>query len=433
MLRTVINRAKPKSEFACNVLTLMTGTTIAQAIPIALSPILTRLYTPEDFGALALYMAILGVLSSAATGRYELAVMLAEKEEDANALVVLSLLIAAALGLFTLLAVAIFNEPITKLLGNAALGHWLYAVPVGLFLTGAYNTLNYWLNRHSRYTAMSQNRVLQSGITGSVSLGLGWVNCGAIGLISGNVFGQAVTTALLGNQFMANRESPPIERATLRKSIELAMRYKNHPMHLLPSQWIGAAAMQIPVFVISGAFGPSITGFFSLALRMISMPGLLIADAIGDVYRQQATVAYREAGQFRTLFLKTLTKSFKFAVLPFAVLFAIAPDLFAFVFGEPWRMAGDYSRILSIAAFFQFVFTPIDKGALVVGATRYIFLWHLARLVGLAAIGFMTIRLRWSVTSFMLSLVMVTTLLYFVEGFMNYRFSLPERAQETSI
>ena len=79
----MINKLKPKSEFSRNVLTLMTGTTIAQAIPIAISPILTRIYTPEDFGILALFVAISTIFGSIANGRYELAIMLPKKDEDA--------------------------------------------------------------------------------------------------------------------------------------------------------------------------------------------------------------------------------------------------------------------------------------------------------------------------------------------------------------
>ncbi len=71
---------KPRSEFSRNVLTLMTGTTIAQAIPIAISPILTRIYTPEDFGMLALFIAITAIFGSIANGRYELATMLPKKD-----------------------------------------------------------------------------------------------------------------------------------------------------------------------------------------------------------------------------------------------------------------------------------------------------------------------------------------------------------------
>ena len=90
----MINKLKPKSEFSRNVLTLMTGTTIAQAIPIAISPILTRIYTPEDFGMFALYMSVASILSVVATGRYELAIMLPKKDEDAVNIVALSIIIS---------------------------------------------------------------------------------------------------------------------------------------------------------------------------------------------------------------------------------------------------------------------------------------------------------------------------------------------------
>ena len=101
----MLNRLKPKSEFARNVLTLMTGTTIAQAIPIAISPILTRIYTPEDFGIFALYMSMASILSVVATGRYELAIMLPKKDEDAINIVALSLIISFLVSFIALLIV----------------------------------------------------------------------------------------------------------------------------------------------------------------------------------------------------------------------------------------------------------------------------------------------------------------------------------------
>ena len=78
----MIKRFLPKSTYAKNVLTLMTGTGLAQAIPIAISPILTRIYTPEEFGVFALYMAIASILTVLVTGRYEMAILLPKKDPD---------------------------------------------------------------------------------------------------------------------------------------------------------------------------------------------------------------------------------------------------------------------------------------------------------------------------------------------------------------
>lgn len=90
----MISKLKPKSEFSRNVLTLMTGTTISQALPIAVAPILTRIYSPEDFGLFAFYFAIVSILAVLATGRYELAIALPKKRDDAYQIVILSSIIS---------------------------------------------------------------------------------------------------------------------------------------------------------------------------------------------------------------------------------------------------------------------------------------------------------------------------------------------------
>ena len=112
----------------------MTGTTIAQAIPIAISPILTRIYTPEDFGVFALFIAITAILGTVANGRYELAIMLPKKDEDAINIFALGFIITCFISLILLILVVIFNDYFTKLLGNEEISFWLYFVPITVFL-----------------------------------------------------------------------------------------------------------------------------------------------------------------------------------------------------------------------------------------------------------------------------------------------------------
>jgi len=168
----MINKLKPKSEFSRNVLTLMTGTTIAQAIPIAISPILTRIYTPEDFGVFALYMSIASIVAVVATGRYELAIMLPKKDEDALNIIALSMIIAFFVSFITFLIVFLFNAQITSLLGNPEISNWLYFIPITVLLTGIYQSFNYWSNRKKQYRRLATSRVIQSGTTATTNLGM---------------------------------------------------------------------------------------------------------------------------------------------------------------------------------------------------------------------------------------------------------------------
>ncbi len=218
----------------------MTGTTIAQAIPIAISPVLTRLFTPADYGVFALYGALVGFLSAAATGRYELAVMLPEHEEDADALVVMSALVAGAFALVLFLLVVVGRDWAADRLGHPEISPWLFLVPVSVFLVGCYNALNYWLNRNRDFRRMSANRMLQSGIGGGLQLSLGSFGVGAAGLIMGQFVAVGVTTLQIAVKFIRDVRARGMQRLGERMK-RLFVLYINHPKHLLPAHWIGAA------------------------------------------------------------------------------------------------------------------------------------------------------------------------------------------------
>lgn len=418
-----MKRFLPKSEFGRNVVTLATGTTIAQAIPIAVMPILTRIYTPEDIGVLAVYLAIVSIFASTVTGRFELAITLPNKDEDADNLVFLSLGIAIVLSFILFLIVFFFGDEIGNIFNTPEITSWLIFTPISIFLVSVYNTINYWFNRNKLYVGMSKNRIIQSSFISGIQVGSGFIKLNG-GLIIGNVIGQLITTIMMLSIFIRNiKTKKNIDVLSIK---QIAHRYRRHPYHLLPSHWIGASAMQMPVIIIATAFGAAAVGFFSLAQKMVTIPSSIIASAIGDVYRQEASLAYQEHGEFKDLFIKTLINTVKLAVIPFGVLFLIAPDIFSIVFGEQWRVAGEYARIIIIASFFQFIFTPLDKGALIVGATGYIFIWHVSRLLLLLMILIYTNINETNIEIIISFVCAAISLLYIIDGFVEYKFSKGE-------
>ena len=106
------SRLKIKSEYSQNVLILMMGTTLSQAIPVVITPILTRIYTPEDFGIYAIFVAIITILGSIVSGRYELAILLPERDDDAINIFALGLLIITFMVMITVIIVTVFNDSI---------------------------------------------------------------------------------------------------------------------------------------------------------------------------------------------------------------------------------------------------------------------------------------------------------------------------------
>ena len=183
----MISKLKPKSEFGRNVLTLMTGTTIAQAIPIAITPILTRLYTPEEFGVLALFVSITILLGTVISGRYDLAIMMPERDEEAIGIAALGLIIATIISILLIFPVVIYNNGISSLLKNKEIGYWLYFVPLVVWMIGLFNILSYLNTRKKLYSDIAKAQIYKAVAMSSLQLTIGFVKSGAVGLISGQI------------------------------------------------------------------------------------------------------------------------------------------------------------------------------------------------------------------------------------------------------
>lgn len=411
----------PKSRYARNVITLMTGTGLAQAIPIAITPILTRLYTPEDFGLVALFVACASVLSILATGRYELAITLPESDKEAANLLVLTLKLCAVTSFCLIIPIALLNEWIAEQLGNSEIAPWLYLLPISVMALGTYNAMQMWLNRYGLYKQMSMNRLQNSGYNAVINLSLGFIKFPA-GLIWASTFGQ-VLAALTALWRSYKQDEQLFSQSDWEAQKKISRRYQHHPKHILPGQLIGAVAIQIPIFVMTSVYSLAAAGFFALAYRLVVMPTSLIASSIGDVYRQRIAKEYQEKGEFRAVYLKTVKTTAVIALPICLLMYLFSPIIFSVVLGKEWYKAGEYAQILVIAVYFQMIFTPIDKGAVLVGATKYIFLWHLTRLVLLVMAYLASNILLLKIETFLWCLVIVNIFLYTLDGYIEFLYS----------
>lgn len=319
----------------------MTGTAFAQALPIAVSPILTRLYSPEEFGRFALYMAVAMIASVLVTGRYELAILLPRQDKDALHITALAMALSLVISAMLLLIVIFFSQPIAAFLGDTALAPWLYWVPASTLLLGLYQSLNYWINRKAQYKRMAISRTVQSGSAALAQVGTGYAGGGAIGLMGGQITGHILATGVLGRLIWKEEKSRIRTVSTLR-CMALAKKYINFPKYLILAHGFNTASGQMPVLLLSSLFNTAAAGFFTLTQRVMAAPMSLIAKALGDVFRQEASQTYAHQGQCKAIYQRTFKRLLLIAVLPFPCFFFVAPTLFAWVFGSEWRVAGEY-------------------------------------------------------------------------------------------
>jgi O-antigen/teichoic acid export membrane protein len=338
----------------------MAGTIIAQAIPIAFSPVLTRIFSPENFGLFAVYFSISQLLSVFITGRYEYAIILPEKDEDAINVVALCLSITIIVSLLSLLIFIPFRFVIADLLNMHEIGNYLVLMPLTVFAIGVYTTINIWFNRKGFYKNISSGKVLRSSFTTFFSIGFGLTLMKSAGLIIADTIGQlAAMVYVFSKSLRFDRDKILlISRIAM---IEQARRYIHFPKFNIISGLFEKGSGQIPVIFLTAFFGSSVTGLFSLSQRVIAAPEGLIAVSVGDVFRQQASLEYQQNGSCRKTFLKLFKILLLIAIVPFIFLAVFAPFLFSVIFGQEWRIAGDYTRIMTIMYFLSFVVSPLSN------------------------------------------------------------------------
>jgi O-antigen/teichoic acid export membrane protein len=414
----LLKKLIPESRYARNVITLMTGTTLAQAIPIAISPILTRLYSPEEFGRFALYMAVAMIASVLVTGRYELAILLPRQDKDALHVAALAMALSIAISGVLFFVVFFFAQPIAALLGDATLTPWLYWVPASTLLLGLYQSLNYWSNRKAGYKRMAISRTVQSSSAALGQLASGYVGSGAVGLIGGQISGQVLATAVLARLIWRD-DREQIRALHPLRSLALAKKYIDFPKYLIVAHGFNTASGQMPVLLLSALFNTTAAGFFTLTQRVMAAPMSLVAGALGDVFRQEASLAYVQKGQCTDIYQKTFKRLLLISVCPFAVFFFVAPVLFAWLFGEQWRVAGEYAQILTPMAFLQFITSPLSSMYMIAEKQKVDLLWQVC-LFAFVVISFFWANIFSSEKAALAIFSSVYCLMYGVNGLISY-------------
>jgi len=353
----------------------MTGTTIAQALPIAISPILTRIYTPEEFGVFAIFIAISNILASLVNGKYELAIGLPEKDEDAINIAALGMLIAIGASISIFIVILLFNQDICILLKNPDFSFWLYWIPISIFLSGFFNILNYLNTRKKHFKTIAIARIYKTTALSACQILLGLIKEGILGLITGHIVSHVIAIIRLFKNI--NRTFILKYTISFPKILLLAKRYSDFPKYSMPAILCNTLSHETVSLFISAIFNASTLGMYYLVQRVLGAPASLISTAIGQVFLQQATNEKKEFNHARQTFYNTVKYLILIGSPIFLTLFFVSEEFFVLVFGEQWRVAGTYAAILTPLFFVRFVVSTVSMMNIIFEKNHIGFYWQL--------------------------------------------------------
>lgn len=339
-----------------NSLKLITGTSISQIIPLILAPILTRIYSPEEFGLFSFYISIISILSISACARYDLAIILPRNKSNSFQIFILCIKIALAFSIIIFFLLLFFSN--FKPLNDYDV-YLIFLIPMGVFFVASNRALYLLLNKNKKYENMSVSLIFQSGFGGVFQyLFSKYSMLFSKGLILGQLSGQLITMIYLFKCIIRNKM---LVKSNYKRQIILAKRYIDFPKYSIPSATLLAISSNIPSIAFNIMLSASTAGFYMIVQKLIGKPMGVITKSIGDVFRESATVDFNNKNECVDIYIYTFKNLLKISLLPFIIFYLSAPLLFEFILGSDWKVAGEYAQILTPMFFLKFIANPLSS------------------------------------------------------------------------
>jgi O-antigen/teichoic acid export membrane protein len=361
-----------------HVITVLGGTLGAQALPLAVAPLITRLCTPSEMGAFSLWLGVVSVAAVAATLRMETAMILDhEPEQQRTCFRVVFYTATATALLVTAGALAGRALGIHALLQLSWAG--LLTLGLGTWLTATMQTTLAYATSHGAFGNAARAKIWGAGTIALVQLALLYLGTGGIGLLAGQMIGL---TAGLGAARLLLQ--PP--RAAIGFSLDAGQRaylvkHQAFWRFSLPSNLLNALVSQLPLFLIGLRHGAMAAGLFALTQRVLYAPVSLLAASVLEVFKRQSVHEFQTVGNCTHAYRYTFKVLLLLGLGPSLVLFAFSPALFALIFGEEWRAAGELAQILAPLYFLNFIASPLSYVFFVAGKQKIDLVWQVALFV----------------------------------------------------
>lgn len=356
-IRRLLGGSRARRGFTALILGTGTGNLLA----LALSPIITRLFDPGSFGAFTLLLAIAMVLTSLMSLRLELAVPL--PADDSTSYAIVHAGVAASVGLAAVLTPLLYfgGPAIGEALTVTSVGTWLWVVPLLAMAMSTFSLFNALAIRQGRYRSMAIRNVVMVSASLGLQILAGLLGYGVGGLVVGYACGQLLgaATLLVGSGLTSTAAKAGRNLDTIGAALS---RYRHVSLLLAPAGVINSLGLQIPVVLLAYYYTSDVVGWYGLTQRTLAAPVTLIGLSVAQVYLSEAARARREqTGDPRAYFWKASRALAAVGLAVALALVLLGPPVFALVFGEDWRVSGQFAQAMAIALAAQLVASPLSQ------------------------------------------------------------------------
>lgn len=339
-----------------NSITLINGTIISQIINIIISPIMSRLYSPEDFGNYSAITAIVLIIAIIANGKYDLAIMNSkDTEQERKATYYLGMILTIIVCIIVIIGGLILSA--TRIINYGALD--IFLIAIFTFFASNNSILNVWLNKSDQYKQISRNRIIYSvvHIVGIIIFGI--LRLGYLGIVF-SVLLSYLVQCIYVYIFLRRKTNFYQYKFNYEDIKKQAKKHIAFPKFQMPSLLLNTASTQAPILLFTEFLGSEVSGWYAMTIKIINLPMTIIGNAIGEVFFKEASdlESKGDREKLSKFTYNTFKKLMILGLIPMITLIGYGDILFSFILGEKWYMAGVYARILAPWYYIVFVTSP---------------------------------------------------------------------------
>jgi O-antigen/teichoic acid export membrane protein len=372
-----IGRLRKHRTFIGQVGTIVSGRGIAAGIGLLLTPVVARLYSPDDFGLAALFFAIAAIAVQVASLKYESAIALPREDGEALRIATLSYRLVPASCVLLFVAIAVL-----QLAGSGAgrasqLGHWLWMLPLTVFLMAEQDVLESWLYRQLRFGVVSRSAVIDVSVAQGSRIAFGALGGSSVaGLIAGQLLGVVARLVVQGRAGWQSLAAA-IRRAEPGTLRTVAARYSDFAKLSAPAALLNVSNQNLPVILFAAIFSPAVAGFFAMANRLTKAPIQIGSDSVRRVFLQRAARIHNEGRSLRRSYALTTGGLFAIGALPVLALALYGQPALTLLLGAKWSIAGHYAEIIAPWILTKWTSSASNPVFVILRRQRYWLLLHL--------------------------------------------------------
>lgn len=351
-----------KGSFTSNFLVLFSGNTLSQLIPFIFYSIIARLFTPEEMAIRANFLALAGMISIAAAGRYEMAIVLPAEKKKAMNLFALSTWLTLIISAFCIVCY-FFRFQIDTLYQEGKMSEYIILLVVAVPLYTFNNVFTQWLIREKLYKAITSSAIARSLFINLFITLFGYASYGVMGLILGNIIGLTVSLVVM---IIASQKSLDYSLVNRSEMIKVSKEFKDFPLINGPHAFIDLLFSQLILFaIITRFYGLDELGYFSMMSTLLLASMKAIGNAVGQLYYKEASERLANRQDVFYAFLRSIKLVSYFAIPAFLVVLVYGSELFKWYLGDDYAQSGVYAQIMIFPIFINFLVSPVSSTPLI--------------------------------------------------------------------